>query len=96
MGYNGIITNDERGNDMHRCKKGLGLGLALALLLSVLVPALPRAAAVEYILEPALLKGSDYTDSDHLAMALDEVLRETLIFIPMGLIQQRFLCRWDW
>ena len=73
MGYNGTITEDERGNDMHRIQKLVGIGLALALLVSILYPALPEAAAAEFILEPALLQGSDYTDSDQLAKALDDV-----------------------
>ena len=58
---------------MNRMKKVLGIGLVLALLVSVLYPALPKAAAVEYILEPSMLQGSDYTSSDQLARVLDEV-----------------------
>ena len=73
MGYNGSITEDERGNDMRSFKKGLGIGLALALLLTVLHPALQRVAAAEFILEPSSLHGSDYTESEELATALDEI-----------------------
>lgn len=97
MGYNGVITNDERGSKMHRFRKRVGLGLALALMISVLFPAVPKAVAAEYIVEPALLKGSDYTDSDHLAMALDEVFAgdidiysdsayTTEVSMPVGLV----------
>ena len=58
---------------MRSYKKVLGIGVALALLLTVLSPALSRAAAAEFILEPSLLQGSDYTDSEQLAKALDEI-----------------------
>ena len=73
MVYNGFITADERGNDMRGFKKVLGIALALALLLTVLYPVLQTVAAAEFILEPSQLQGSDYTDSDKLAKALDEV-----------------------
>ena len=58
---------------MRGMKKTLAIALALALVLMVSYPALQRVAAAEFILEPSLLQGSDYTKSDKLAKALDEV-----------------------
>ena len=58
---------------MRGFKKVLGIVLALAILITVLYPVLQRVAAAEFILEPSLLQGSDYTNSDKLAKALDEV-----------------------
>lgn len=54
-------------------KKGLGILLALAIALAVICPALQHVAAADYILKPSELKGLDYTDSDRLAAALDQV-----------------------
>lgn len=54
-------------------KKGLGIVLALAVAITALYPALQQVAAAEYILEPSALSGKDYTDSDRLAKALDQV-----------------------
>lgn len=58
---------------MKGIKKLLAVVLVLAALAVWLSPALMRAAAAEYILEPTALKGMDYTDSDRLAALLDEV-----------------------
>ena len=73
MGYNGSITVYERGNDMPSIKKVLSVVLALTILFTAFYPVLQPVSAAEFILEPSQLNGGDYTTSDQLAKALDEV-----------------------
>ena len=54
-------------------KKSLGILLAVVVAMSALYPVLQQVTAAEYILEPSALKGLDYTSSDRLAKALEEV-----------------------
>jgi hypothetical protein len=56
-------------------KRGLGIVLAFAIVITVLSPMFQQVSALEYeyIVEPSALSGKDYTDSDRLAKALDQV-----------------------
>lgn len=54
-------------------KKGLAMILALAMVATAFYPLFQQAMAAEFILEPTALSGQDYTASDPLAAALDEI-----------------------
>ena len=54
-------------------KRVLGILLSAVLVITLLCPALQPVSAADFILKPSELNGSDYTDSDRLAAALNEV-----------------------
>lgn len=54
-------------------KKRLGMLLALVITITALYPAWQQVMAAEFIVKPTELQGRDYTDSDSLAEALDQV-----------------------
>lgn len=63
---------------MRLFKKGLSMVLAFVIMMFALSPAVLQAGAVAYIKSPDAIKGSDYTGSDKLASALDEVFKGSI------------------